>query len=64
VYREADECVYRKVELEVNACNRHREMLASRRPPPSPTAVLHQEMVLTRAQRQQATAYRIARHDH
>jgi hypothetical protein len=30
----------------------------------SPTAVLHQEMVLARAQRQQATADRVARHDH
>jgi hypothetical protein len=56
VYNEAEECVYREVELEFNTRNRCQEMLASWRPSPNLAAVLQQEMVLARAQRRQATA--------
>jgi hypothetical protein len=64
VYNEAKECVYHEVELEFNTRNRCQEMLASWRPSPSLAVVLHQEMVLARAQRRQATADRIGRRGH
>jgi hypothetical protein len=54
------ERVYREAELEVDARNWHREMLTSRHLPPSPAAVLHQEMVHTTAQQRQPTTERIA----
>jgi hypothetical protein len=62
VYDDA-EChhVYREAELEVDASNRHHTMLAAWHPTPSLAAMLHQEVVLARAQRRQATADCIAR---
>jgi hypothetical protein len=55
---EAKERVYREAGLELDTCNRRRVMLAPRHPP-SPAALLHQEMVHGRAEPRQATTNRI-----
>jgi hypothetical protein len=48
--------------LEVDARTRHQAVLAGQHSSPSPVAMLHQEMVCTRAQRRQATVDHIAHH--
>jgi hypothetical protein len=44
IYHEDEERVYHKAKLEVDACNRRQALLARRHLPPTPAALLHQEM--------------------
>jgi hypothetical protein len=53
-----DQCLYPEATLEVNA----RYQGPAVHPPPSPAAMLHQDMVLTRARRSQNIMERIERH--
>jgi hypothetical protein len=51
LYHKAEERVYHEAMLEVDVRKRHQAVLAGQNSPPSPEAMLHQEMVCARAQR-------------